>query len=62
MAAMDEDAVRLLLMTVNDQLTPFIEAAEGQRAALVQRGWSASAAEGIAAEMLRGLIHGLFYR
>lgn len=50
------DAVRQLMLGLADQWQPFYEAAEGQKAELERRGWSPSAAEAVAEEMLRGFV------
>ena len=54
---MDDEPLRELvatLMQVTESMLPLIEWAEGQRAMMVERGWSATTAEAYARAMLLG--------
>lgn len=48
------------MLTIIDMMGPIIEAAEGQKAALEQRGWSPTAAEAYALELLLGVTRSAF--
>lgn len=47
------------LMAIAESVVPFIEFAEGQKATLVERGWTPTSADVIARELLVGIIRKL---
>jgi hypothetical protein len=44
------------LLEASENLTPFIDHADGMRADLERRGWSPTAAEAVALEVLLGFV------
>lgn len=44
------------LLEMGQNLEPIIEVAEGQRKKMEERGWSPTAAESVALEMLLGMV------
>jgi hypothetical protein len=53
---LDPNEVVMALMQVNAMLEPIIEFAEGMRAQLIQKGWSAEVADNVSGDVLKRLI------